>query len=352
MFGLFGAKKDWHAEVNTTGSPLLIPAGETLLNAALEAGISWPHNCRVGSCGTCRCKLKSGKIKALNDFSYVLDEDELDEGMILACQTRAMSDLEIAVELDQDLDKVSKAESVNGEITYSNLLTHDILEIRIKLQQALPPYLAGQYAEISIPAIDAPRSYSFSRAPGKEEENVVSFYIRLVPNGEMTTWLHTASRVGESIKVNGPLGGFFLRDADSPIVCIAGGSGLAPIKALLEQMVIEGISRPIRFLFGARTQEDLYCLEEIRAFDQSYQGSFEFLPVLSHEPEQSDWNGLRGMVTEHIVNGSNSLASSQAYLCGPPPMIDSAIEVLNAAGVMNTQIFFDKFLDASHAPRN
>ncbi|MBX2868657.1 MAG: 2Fe-2S iron-sulfur cluster binding domain-containing protein [Acidiferrobacterales bacterium] len=352
MFGLFGAKKDWHAAVNTTETPLLIPAGDTLLNAALEAGISWPHNCRVGSCGTCRCKLKSGKIKALNDFSYVLDEDELDDGMILACQTRPMSDLEITVELDQELNKVSKAESVKGEITYSELLTHDILEVRVQLNDALPPYLAGQYAEISTSSIDAPRSYSFSRAPENEETNTATFFVRLVPNGEMTTWLHAEPRVGETVQVNGPLGSFFLRDADTPIVCIAGGSGLAPIKALLEQMIVEGVSRPVRFLFGARTQEDLYCLEDIEGFKKSYLGDFEFVPVLSHEPEQSTWQGLRGMVTEYIAEDSHRLSSSQAYLCGPPPMIDSAIAVLNDAGVKENQIFFDKFLDASHAPRN
>jgi len=352
MFGLFASKKAYRADINSSGIPLEIPAGETLLNAALGAGIAWPHNCRVGSCGTCRCKLKNGKIKPLNDFSYVLDEDELDDGMILACQTRALSDLEIAVYLDPSLGALSRADTVDGVIAESIPLTHDILEIRVNLNAPLPAYKAGQYAEISVSGIDAARSYSFARAPGGEEPNSIGFFVRLVPNGEMSTWLHATSRVGEPITVSGPHGTFFLREEDSPIVCIAGGSGLAPIKALLEQMVLDGAQRPVRFLFGARSQRDLYCQEAIEQIAGSYRGNFEFVPVLSDEPETSDWSGLRGLVTEYVVDDDTEFAQTQAYLCGPPPMIDSAIAVLNAAGVKDDQIFFDKFLDASHAPRS
>ena len=352
MFGLFGAKKTFHAEVNALEDRLEIPPGETLLSAALEAGLPWPHNCRVGSCGTCRCILRDGKIKPLNDFSYVLDGEELDQGMILACQTRALSDLQIAVSLDDSLGELAKAQSVAGTITESIQLTHDILQITISLEDALPRYLAGQYAEITAAGISAPRSYSFACAPSRQSQKEITFYIRHVPNGEMTTWLHAQSRTGNAVTVSGPHGSFFLRDAESPILCIAGGSGLAPIKALLEQMVSDESTRAVRFLFGARRQEDLYCLQEIEDIATSHRGQFEFVPVLSDEPASSGWQGLRGLVTEFIDTPDSSLATTQAYLCGPPPMIDSAIEVLTTKGVSADQIFFDKFLDASHSPRN
>lgn len=349
MFGLFSDKKSYQAQVNSGEAVVQIAAGDNLLNAALRSGLNWPHNCRVGSCGTCRCRLVNGKIKELNDFSYVLDGDELDAGMILACQTRARSDLEVVVDLETQVALVA-AESVEGEIIRSNPLTHDILEITIRLDRQLPEYLAGQYAEIACADFNAPRSYSFSRAPSCEDPLQASFFVRLVPGGEMSGWLHQQSRVGEQVSVRGPFGTFYLRDSTTPVLCIAGGSGLAPIKALLEQFHEDGFSRPVKFLFGARSRRDLYCLEEIAVIQQANNEMFEFIPILSEEDPASDWSGLRGMVTEHIDKLDFELRQSQAYLCGPPPMIDSAIEVLSANGMDDAQIFYDKFLDASHLP--
>lgn len=349
MFGLFSDKKSYQAEINSGTAVIEMAADDNLLNAALNSGLNWPHNCRVGSCGTCRCRLVNGRIKELNDFSYVLDGDELDAGMILACQTRARSDLEIEVDLDTSV-ALAPAKHVAGEIIESKPLTHDILEISIGLEQELPAYLAGQYAEIAAGNIETPRSYSFARGPSCENPLQATFFVRLVPGGEMSGWLHRQSRVGERVSVNGPCGTFYLRQSTAPILCIAGGSGLAPIKALLEQFGREGFTRPVKFLFGARAQQDLYCLGELAALRQANSELFEFIPILSEEDPASDWSGLRGMVTEHIDHLELDLGESEAYLCGPPPMIDGAIEVLNAGGMKTTQIFFDKFLDASHLP--
>ncbi len=349
MFGLFAEKKPYQAQINSGFAEIEIAAGENLLNAALKSGLNWPHNCRVGSCGTCRCRLVSGKIKELNDFSYVLDGDELDAGMILACQTQARSAIEVVVELDSQ-DSLSAPESIQGDIIQSRPLTHDILAITIKLEKPLPVYRAGQYAEVACADFDAPRSYSFARAPSCEDSVQATFFVRLVPGGEMSGWLHQHSRIGEKVSVNGPFGTFYLRSSNAPILCIAGGSGLAPIKALLEQFGEDGFTRPVKFLFGARSQQDLYCLDEMTAIQQANNELFEFIPVLSEEDPASDWPGLRGMVTDHINNLALELGDTQAYLCGPPPMIDSAIAVLEAGGMPAAQIFMDKFLDASHLP--
>ena len=351
MFSFFPSnKKPYQAQVNSTDTVLEVAAGDNLLNAALSSGLAWPHNCRVGSCGTCRCRLVSGKIKPLNDFSYVLDDDELDRGMILACQTRLRSDIEVQVNLEASAKTLSKPQTVSGIISRSVALTHDILELRIQLEQDLPPYIAGQYADISVADIAHPRSYSFACAPELEESGTVTFFVRKVHGGEMSAWLHDKSQVGERVTVSGPHGTFYLREAESPVLCIAGGSGLAPIKALLEQLVLDGFNRSVTFLFGARTQQDLYCLEQMHSIRDSSQGRFRFTPILSHEADNSDWNGARGMVTEFITEQGLDISSCQAYLCGPPPMIDSAIAVFSEAGLKLDQIFFDKFLDASHLP--
>lgn len=348
MFGLFSRKGPQSARIAPSGHTIQVGPDDNLLKAALEQGLAWPHNCRVGSCGECRCKLVSGKIKALNDFSYVLTGEELDAGMILACQTRLKSEVEIEIVLDQPGVKLSPPKTIAGVIASAESLTHDILAVTIKLDEAMPAYLAGQYAELLVPGlIEKPRSYSFASAPEKELPGHVSFYIRHVPNGEMTTWLHSESRVGQRVSVTGPYGSFWLRESDAPMLCIAGGSGLAPIKALLEQVTGLGFKRPVTFVFGARTRNDLYCLDAMQEITAQSKGQFNFIPVLSQEPETSDWDGLRGNCTEILSSDNFDIPNSHAYLCGPPGMIDSAIAKLTSNGMSNENIYFDKFLDAS-----
>ena len=351
MFGLFARKGPFDAQVKSAGKVVTVQAGENLLKAALAAGIAWPHSCRVGSCGTCRARLISGKIKPLVDFSYTLEDADLDAGMILACQTCLRSDIEIEVALEADALATSAAAEVSGVISGYRHLTHDIVELRLQLEEPLPPYRAGQYAELLVPGItNEPRNYSFACAPESEDPRSATFFIRQVPGGLLTTWLHAEDRSGISVSVNGPYGTFYLREAEAPMVYVAGGSGLAPIKALLEQVAAGGFVRDVIFLFGARTQADLYCLEEIAEYEHQSGGRFRFLPVLSAEPEESDWTGCRGNVTDLIVEEVHGVHRHHAYLCGPPPMVDAALEVLKNAGVDSGHIHYDKFLDASHMP--
>lgn len=350
MFGLFARKGPFNCRVSSTGQVFSVGPEETVLKAALAAGIAWPNSCRVGSCGTCRSRLVSGKIKPLNDFSYVLNETELDEGCILACQSALRSDVEIDVALPDMNAPSVQTRAVSGTLTSLSDLTHDIKEVRIRLNEPLEPYVAGQFAELLLPHLDRPRSYSFASAPSHEGKNCVTFHVRHVPGGEMTTWVHMRARIGDAVNVKGPFGKFFLRESATPIVCIAGGSGMAPIKALLEDLADTGFSREVVYLYGARTQKDLYCLDEMHSIQDKSNGKgrFTFLPVLSHEPGESDWSGARGFVTDFIGRTPLETRSSEAYLCGPPPMIDAAIAQLKLLGVSDKRIFFDKFLDASH----
>ena len=350
MFGLFGRKGPFDAKVSPTGEAITVRAGENLLKAALDAGIPWPHNCRVGSCGECRSRLVNGKIKELNDFSYVLSKEEMDAGMILACQTCLRSDVEVEVELESAVT-LHPAQSVRGHIETYRLRTHDIVEIGVRLENPLPGYLAGQYAEICIPGfVEQPRSYSFASAPLDGSIESINFFVRLVPGGRMSSWLHEADRTGAQVKVCGPYGNFWLRNSPAPMVFVCGGSGMAPIKALLEQLSHSGFEREVTLIFGARTQRDLYCLEELHALQEKSQGRFRFIPVLSEEPADSGWQGERGMCTEFIATGVPDVHTCEAYLCGPPGMVDSAIKVLQDNGVDAQRIFYDKFLDASHLP--
>lgn len=362
MFGLFSkTKKDYVAELRPSGEMLPVKAGDNLLKAALDAGLDWPHDCRVGSCGTCRCRLLEGKVKELSDFSYVLDGEQLDNGVILACQSQLRSDVLIEVELGAGIEAPAAIATVEGVLDRTRMLTHDIMELTIKLAHAFPhaaepgqgaPYRAGQYADLLFPGAALPRSYSFARAPENEADEELTFFVRKVPGGELTGWLFGEDRSGSPVTVSGPYGSFWLRDGSGPIICIAGGSGMSSIKALLEHAGNAGCQRDVVYLFGARTQQDLYCLEEMKALAARWDSghSMRFIPVLSEEPQDSDWQGERGLVTELISRQELDWARTQAYLCGPPPMIDAAISVLREQDVAEADIHFDKFLDASSMP--
>ena len=357
----FGTKpKDSTVTLLPSGKTVHVSKSTTLLSAALEDGHDWPHNCKFGSCGECKCKLVKGKIKPMVDFSEALTKDELADDYILACQSRLTMDCEVEVELG-DLVRVP-ASTHNTKVKSTNMLTSDIMALTIETEGDVPggkerPGLPGMWAELSIPGLDRPRSYSFASAPQNENQNEFTFFIRKVPGGKFTEWLFSDKRdPDECVTMNGPFGSFYLREKKTPIVCIAGGSGLAPIKAILEGGVNDQIKRDVIFLFGARTQKDLYSLSEIEDIKNNWnqEASFKFIPVLNMEPEDSDWKGARGMVTDYfekeVVQKENlSLDGWQGYLCGPPPMVDAAGECLTKNGISQDEIFYDKFTDASNS---
>ena len=243
-----------------------------------------------------------------------------------------------------------------GTVASVKNLTYDTYELTIRCDDDEQPLgaVAGQYAAIRVPGVKKPRSYSFSRAPENENSGEHTFFIRLVPNGELSGWLAKGNRVGEHVEIAGPLGNFKLDTSNDTMVCIAGGSGMSAIAAIVEHAANLGVARDCYFFYGARTQKDLYCQEEMQAVKDKWNkgNNFEFIPVLSEEPEVSDWQGPRGFVTEYFKNeyldqGKVSIKGIKAFFCGPPPMIDHGVKVLMDAGLGEENIYFDKFEDAS-----
>jgi len=362
---IFFGKKKKAITVKVLPSDYVIEVepGQTVLQAALEAGLQYPHDCRRGSCGKCRTRLVEGEIKEQTDFSYTLSDEEMNEGFILACAALPKTPLILEVDLVSN-ERTLGCTSCEGTIIRYKKLSSDILEIGVRLDKTLPrsddpcgkcaPYVAGQFADISIPGISQPRSYSFATSRENENPSEVSFFIQHVPGGEMSGWFHAQDRNGEKIGLSGPYGSFYLREGNGPILCIAGGSGMSSINALLEQACSNRVDRSAVFLFGARTQEDLFYLDHMQQLKSKWpkKYSFEFIPVLSDEPDTSDWKGLRGLVTDHIKDLQLDLSPSQAYLSGSPEMIDVAVEILEQNGLSDDTIYFDKFLDSSHFVRS
>jgi len=209
----------------------------------------------------------------------VLELDEMRNGTILACQSLAKTDLTVRVTTLDDGQAVIPARTIAGEYTGMRELTRDIVEVTITLDDALT-YYAGQYANLQVEGVGGSRSYSFANASVADGSTTLTFHIRVIPGGEMSAWFAKPNNIGRSIGVDGPYGVFRLRQAETPMLCIAGGSGMAPIKAMLEYGAAESITQPVVYLYGARTQADLYDVEITAALANAWAASFRFIPVL------------------------------------------------------------------------
>lgn len=327
------------AQIND--QPITVNPGETVLQAALRHGIEFPNSCRVGGCGTCKCRLTAGKVKELTETGYLLTGDEIDRGYILACQSVPRSDVAIAVDLSQRASQ----RSVSGRVVEQRKLTHDIMHLRVQLDGPLP-YKAGQFANLGIEGQEGVvRSYSFA-APARDDGQV-SFFVRKVPGGVFSSRVNDDDIVGRSVRVDGPFGDLWLRPSDAPLLLVAGGSGLAPILAILREALSAGVARSVTLLFGAREARDLYAVEEIESIAREWRGAFRFVPVLSAAADDVAWAGERGLVTEKIPGLLEP--GSHALLCGPPAMIDGAIGLLERQGVPRQRIHFDRFTTQADA---
>jgi len=334
------------ATVEPLGEAFEVASDQTLLQGALAAGLAFPHHCTVGTCGNCKCRLTRGDVRSLMDASLTLTPAELADGYILACQCLLKSEVTVAVDLNDDSEAPVPAKYM-GTIVATEQLTHDIMKVSAEIDRPMT-FRAGQFADIGLPGFGRHRSYSFANAPVDGGTRQLEFMVRNVSGGEYTQWLFAQDRRGERFELHGPQGSFWLRPADVPILCVAGGSGMAPILSILEDMLNKNIDRPVAFFFGARQTRDLYCLQQLESIRKKWPREFRFIPVLSEEPEPSTWTGARGMVTEFLDRdyAGFDIDASHAYLCGPPPMIDAALARLQSCGLGTNHTHYDKFLDS------
>jgi propane monooxygenase reductase subunit len=200
----------------------------------------------------------------------------------------------------------------------------------------------GQYVDIAIPGTDATRSFSMANTSSKESGQL-EFVIRCYPDGQFSGFLDTELAVGDQLEVVGPFGVFTLRDGrDSDMVFVGGGAGMAPILSVLRSLAAKGSSRKVTFYYGARTQRDLCFEKEIYALAESMP-NFSYVPALSEADPGEPWDGETGMVTDIVQKHETDLSGADAYVCGPPPMVEAAMDVLSALGAPEKNIYYDKF---------
>lgn len=239
-------------------------------------------------------------------------------------------------------------------------LSHDTLEVVLTCDADQPPLRAsaGQFCTISIAELARPRAYSVARAPEREKKNEHTFIIRLVADGEFSQWLTRQDRIGAMVELSGPLGTFALDKSESPLVCIAGGSGMSAIFSIIEQAQASQVRRDCYFFYGARAKADLYYGDKINDIRAAWNTAnrFEFIPVLSDEKSTSDWSGATGLVGEEAIAYLRTLTNfdlptASYFLCGPPVMVDTTVAHLRDHGVSEGNCYFDRFDDVrSPAP--
>jgi p-cymene methyl-monooxygenase electron transfer component len=343
---LFSKAEPCQVEIESTGQTFAVASGETVLERALKEGLAYPHDCTVGTCGTCKTKLISGKVDAITPFSYTLSKEELAAGYILACQAVPKSDLVLDVEIASGMPFVAASQS--AKLIALDDLTHDIKRARWVVETPVH-HRAGQYMNVrwvdTEGAGEVHRSYSFATAPGPSGLTELTTYIRHVPGGQFTDMIFTGNPLSTRYEIDAPHGNFWLRDGTGPILCIAGGSGLAPLISLLEDAANRKVRRDCVLLFGARGERDLYAADEIAAIRSRWTAGFDYWPVLSEEQAGGHRHGL---VTQFVPEAMARLGEgAHGYMCGPPAMIDAGIATLVDAGIALSDIHYDKFTDAS-----
>ncbi|MEW6470781.1 MAG: 2Fe-2S iron-sulfur cluster-binding protein [Actinomycetota bacterium] len=316
---------------------------ETILDAAVRRGFALPYGCKKGNCGTCKAQVLDGEVDLEIESTYSLSDFERQQGFTLLCSAYAVCDTTVEMEgLDaSDLaDVVPPPGDFLAEVLGVRQLTRDIRGLELALDGELE-FRSGMFAQVNAPDTDIWRSYSMANPASRRDR--LEFMIKLVPGGLFSARLE-AMEPGDKLRVNAPHGTFWIRDRDRPLLMIGGGAGMAPLWGMLQDLAERGDPRPVRFFYGARTPDDLFNVDEIAALGERLP-DFEFVPALSHVGPE-DANGHEcGLITDIVERRIGSdIGDHDAYLCGPPPMIDAALRVLEAHGLEERKsIHYDKF---------
>lgn len=331
--------------IEPLGSVVEAEEDQTVLDACLRAGVWLPHACGHGLCATCKVQVVEGEYEVGDASPFALMDVERDERKVLACCAMARSDLVIEADVDDEPDaRHIPMRDFEGRVTDVRELTPTIRAIHIDFGDEALDFQAGQYVHVHIPGLDKPRAFSLANAPGAP----VELNVRRVINGPGTTWLHDELKAGDTLRVTGPMGRFFVRHSDPrPLLFMAGGSGLSSPRSMILDRLAQGDRRPITLIYGARNRSELYYHEDFVRLEVEHPG-FSYLPALSDPSPACDWSGATGFVHEVArQHYAGDFRGNRAYLCGPPPMIEACISTLMQGRLFERDIFTEKFLTSA-----
>ncbi|MDD2331439.1 MAG: FAD-binding oxidoreductase [Candidatus Cloacimonetes bacterium] len=319
-----------------------VQGGISLLGALSDQQIFLPSACGGrGSCGTCKCQLTSGGGPVLPTEKPFLSAKELGDGIRLSCQVKVKGDIEIQIE-----ESIFNIRRYRTKVIDIVDYTYDIKGITFQLiDPQRIDFKAGQYVQLESQPYGkvkqkAVRAYSISSKP--QDNGLIQLIIRLVPEGICTTWVHNHLKVGDEVFLTGPYGDFYIRDTEADMIFVAGGSGKAPIKSMLEYLQVVGTKRKMTYFFGARTCKDLYLTDEMKAFEKVFP-DFKYEPVVSQPCPEEGWEGKLGYIMPYFPEAIRDPKNTEAYLCGSPGMLAAVQKALVELGVPQAKIYFDSF---------
>ena len=324
---------------------------QSVLDAALAAGIVLPYSCRSGACSTCKAKVVSGQLEEGAAPSQILSPEEIEQGYALLFQAHAASDLVIEsrdVRLATDI----QIRKLPSRVTSITRPSSDVAVLKLQLPATETfRFYAGQYVELLLKD-GKRRSYSMANPPHAAE--ALELHIRHLPGGLFTDHVFgvgaTQMKEREILRLEGPHGSFYLReDSDLPIIMLASGTGFAPIKSIVEHMIHQGIQRPVTLYWGGRRPADLYMHELVQSWSQTVSG-FKYIPVISDALPEDGWSGRTGFVHKAVMQDHGDLSGYQVYACGAPIVVDSARREFTASCKLPADAFFaDSFTSEADA---
>ncbi|MBP8866969.1 MAG: 2Fe-2S iron-sulfur cluster binding domain-containing protein [Propionivibrio sp.] len=336
--------------IEPLGRTIEVEEGQTILDASLRAGIYLPHACGQGYCATCKISVLDGEVDHGNASNFALMDYEREEGKALACCAKLEADTVIEVEIEIDTDSRNlPVRDYRGIVSRIEKLTPTIKGIWIKLDNdEVLDFQAGQYVNLQLPDDIGIRAFSLANPPSTGNE--IELNIRLVPGGVCTGWIHSQLKVGDKLRLTGPYGRFFVhKSAKLPSLFMAGGSGLSSPRSMILDLIGEGSELPITLVQGARNRQELYYHDEFVALAARHP-NFTYVPALSDEAADSDWQGFRGFVHDAAkAHFDNDFRGRKAYLCGPPIMIEACITTLMQGRLFERDIYTEKFFSAADA---
>jgi len=317
-----------------------VPTGGTILEAALDAGVGYPFGCQSGNCGACKSHLVKGEVTMEGYSEFALSDEEKARGLILACRSVPWEDCEVAW-LEEDDLIVHPRRVLACKVVGLDDATHDIKRVRLAIEAGGPfDFSAGQFASVTFEGC-APRDYSMANVPG---DPVLEFHVRRSQGGTTSAYVAEKLKPGDSVRVEGPFGASYLRETHrGPIIAVAGGSGMAPLKSIVERAIQKEMPQHIYFYFGVRSERDLYLHDHFAKLAEKHP-HLHFTPVLS----EGTGGGLRtGLVHEAVAADFDEFDGCKAYLAGPPVMVEAATRLFEQRGMRRIDVHADAFYTAA-----
>jgi propane monooxygenase reductase component len=328
------------------GIEIEVAEEQTILRAAFEQGVMLMHGCKEGQCSACKSFVLDGEDIELDRYStFALPDFEKEEGYTLLCRAHAYEDLTIEL-LNYDEEMIRSGLPITeavAEVVANEPVTHDMRHLVLRLiEPAEVKFFPGQYMDIAVPGTEETRSFSMANTSSREGGRL-EFVIKIYPDGLFSHFLDSQLKVGDRLELSGPYGVFTLREGDDiDLVFVGGGAGMAPILALLRSMAERGINRKATYYYGARGRRDLCFEKELRGLEETLP-NFRYVPALSEPAGGDAWEGETGLITDVLARHETDLSRTHAYVCGPPPMVEAAIPLLERLGVPEKHVYYDKF---------